>query len=182
MADLLNTLIKAHPLSDGSGQSSLPPAGKPANSLFGNLNTSQPPSTASTSQSQQTSTLFGSLSQPQQIGGQFGSSSQMGSTQQQPQTTNFFGGTQGNQGTSSGLFAPQQTSQSTGGLFGSNNTQQSQPQQAGGLFSTLGQPQTQAQQTQTGLFGSFNNQNKTSSLLCVYLLPFRCSSVAYHFR
>ena len=140
----LNALATAQPLTHDSGQSSLPPssATKPAASLFGSTNTSQAQQNASTSQPQ-TNSLFGNISQPQQTGGLFGSLNQNANNQQQQQSS------------TSGLLAP-------------NNTQQSQPQPGGGLFGSLGQTQNQAQQPQSSLFGGFNNQNKTSSLLCVY--------------
>lgn len=141
---LLNSLAKAHPLTFGSGQSSLPPssASKPASSLFGGLGTSQPQQNATTTQPQQTSSIFGNVSQPLQTGGLFGSLSQTSNTQQQ-----------------------QQQSGTGGGLSGS--AAQSQPQQTGSLFGSLGQTQNQTQHPQSSLFGGLNNQNKPSLALCV---------------
>lgn len=164
-----NPLADAPPLTSvlDSGQSSLPPpsGGKPANSLFANLGTSQTQHNPSSSQPQQTDSVFANLSQPQQAGGLFGSSSQAGNNQQQPLTSSIFGGNQIAPGTGGGLFGSQQNPQ-PGLLFGSSNAQQSQSQQTGGLFASLAQNQSQPQQAQNP-FGAFNNQNKTSSLLSV---------------
>ena len=177
-----------------SGQSSLPPpsGGKPATSLFGSLNTSQPqqnansiqaqtsslfgnttqPAQASslfgntTSQPAQTSSLFGNVSSlPQQGGGMFGSNqNQAGNNQQQQQGSSLFGGNENTQ-SGGGLFGSQQTNQQTlGGLFGSTNAQQTQPQQAS-LFDSVGQ--SQAQHPQATLLSGTGSQNRTSSLLFV---------------
>ncbi|CAF9910693.1 MAG: hypothetical protein ALECFALPRED_006798 [Alectoria fallacina] len=174
-----------------SGQSSLPPpsGGKPATSLFGSLNTSQPqqnansiqaqtsslfgnttqPAQASslfgntTSQPAQTSSLFGNVSSlPQQGGGMFGSNqNQAGNNQQQQQGSSLFGGNENTQ-SGGGLFGSQQTNQQTlGGLFGSTNAQQTQPQQAS-LFDSVGQ--SQAQHPQATLLSGTGSQNRTSSL------------------
>lgn len=139
-------------------------AGKPAGSLFGSLSLAPTQQSASTSQPQQTSSLFGNISQPQQSGGLFGSSNQGGVNQQQ-QGSSIFGGAS-TQATGGGLFGLQQNKQQTGA-----GAQQSQSQPAGGLFGSLGQNQTQSQmqQPQSSLFGGLNNQNKSTSLLYVLL-------------
>ena len=100
-----------------------------------------------TTQPQQTSSLFGNVSQPQQTGGLFGSLGQTGNTQQQQAA-------------------------SGSGLFGS--VTQSKPQQTGGLFGSLGQTQTQAQQPQNSLFGGINNQNKAP--LALYVVAIQASN------
>lgn len=148
MSELLKALAKAHPLTSGSGQSSLPStsAGKPATSFFSNIGSAPPQQNAATTQAQQTSSIFGNTSQSQQTGGLFGSLNQAGTSQQQQQG-------------------------SSGGLFGT--TSQSQPQQAGGLFGSLGQPQNQSQQPQGSLFGGLNNANKTSAVLYVSVAHLR---------
>ncbi|KAF2152410.1 hypothetical protein K461DRAFT_294081 [Myriangium duriaei CBS 260.36] len=113
-----------------------------ANSSFGQQNQTTQPSTASG--------LFGAAtSKP---GGIFGST-----PSSQPQNSpSVFG---------SGNNATNTTSTAAGGLFG-NTAQQSQPQQSGGLFSSLGQGTQSQTQTQTGLSGGLfggggQNQSQT---------------------
>ncbi|CAD6564003.1 MAG: hypothetical protein ASARMPRED_002633 [Alectoria sarmentosa] len=150
-----------------SGQSSLPPpsGGKPATSLFGSLNTSQPQQNANSMQAQ-TSSLFGNTSQPAQTSSLFGNT-----TSQPAQTSSLFGNTTSQPAQTSSLFGNTSSlPQQGGGMFGSNqnqagNSQQQQQgsslfggnqntQSGGGLF---GSQQTN-QQTLGGLFGSTNAQ------------------------
>ena len=156
-----------------SDQSSLPPpsGGKPATSLFGSFNTSQPQQNASAAQAQtsslfgnttsqpaQTSSLFGdTTSQPAQTSSLFGHNSQpaqtsslFGNTTSQPaQTSSLFGNTTSQPQQGSSLFGGNQNTQSGGGFFGS---QQANQQTTGGLFGSTNAQQPQPQQT--NLFGS----------------------------
>ena len=130
-----------------SGQSSLPPpsGGKPATSLFGSLNTSQPQQT-------QTSSLFGNTSQPAQTSSLFGST-----TSQPAQTSSLFGNTTSQPAQTSSLFGNTSQPAQTNSLFG-NAT--SQPQQAGGVFGSFQNQNNQQQQQASSLFGG--NQNAQS--------------------
>ena len=192
LATLTRAAEENHINLRNSAQSSLPPpsSGKPATSLFGAFNTSQPPQNTTqaqtsslfgttsqpthpssliantTTQPEQTSSLFGNTtSQPPQGGGMFGSNqNQVGNNQQQQQSSNLFGGNQSTQ-SGGGLFGSQQNNQQTaGGLFGSTIAQQPQPQPTN-IFGSVGQNQTQ--QSQNSLFGGTGSQNKSSSLLFV---------------
>ncbi|MCJ1335324.1 hypothetical protein MMC09_000592 [Bachmanniomyces sp. S44760] len=104
-----------------------------------------------------------------------GSSGSQTNQQQQQASSNMFGGqaaqTNGHFGgqsnaipQSGGLFGQKPAQQSGGSLFGSTNTQQPQAQVGGGLFSSsgLGQNAPVQQSQGQGLFGSLNNQSKTS--------------------
>lgn len=166
-----SVLSEAAPLIPSVFDFSLPSgsASKPTGSLFGNLHTTPTQQSATASQPQQISTLFGSTtSQPQQAGGLFSSNTQnpqanggglFGSQQNTPKPGGLFGSAN----------AQQSQPQQTVGASGSTNAQQSQPQQTAGLFGSIGQNQNTSQQSQqqSKVFGGFGSQNKTSSLLYV---------------
>ena len=173
MDTALTTLTRAaeenHINLRSSAQSSLPPpsSGKPATSLFGAFNTSQPPQ--NTTQAQ-TSSLFGTTSQPTQTSSLFGNtttqpvqtSSLFGNTTNQPtQTSSLFGNTTSQPVQTSSLFGnttlqPPQG----GGMFGSNQNQVGniqQQQQSSNLFGG-----NQSAQSGGGLFGSQQNNQQTA--------------------
>ena len=169
LATLTRATEENHINLHSSGQSSLPPpsGGKPATSIFGAFNTSQPQQNASITQAQ-TSSLFGNTSQPAQTSSLFGTTSQpaqtsslFGTTSQPAQTSSLFGNTTSQPAQTSSLFGnttaqPQQG----GGMFGSNQNQagnNQQQQQSSTLFGG-----NQSIQPGGGLFGSQqNNQQST---------------------
>ncbi|KAI4191545.1 MAG: hypothetical protein LQ346_004759 [Caloplaca aetnensis] len=140
---------------------------KPSTNLFG--------STLTTSQPQQSTSLFGST-QPQttQSTGLFGSN-----TTSQPPHNNtlagnvnssqvglLFGGSgMGQQQPGGGLFgSQQQPSQPAANILGTANAQSQKPQLGGGMFASLGQNQDQSKPQTSSLFGSLNPQKEPPSM------------------
>ncbi|KAL8830444.1 MAG: hypothetical protein Q9170_005727 [Blastenia crenularia] len=154
---------------------SQPPA---SGGLFGSLQNSKPStslfgSSSSTTQPQQSTSLFGPTNpQPSQNTGLFGSNTtnqpqQVGTTPENAtanQAGLLFGNSNMNaqQKPGGGIFgSQQQPNQPTTGIFGSTNTQP-QSQQQSGPFASTGQQATQQKGLGGSMFGGLNKEKDSS--------------------